>query len=625
MAGRPHNKGRVLRASRVRRLAGVKLPPPPPSLDVRRQAKFLYWMTWRVSDIAAYLGEPASTVASWKSRDEWDKAGILERMEAATEARYVALVLKDQKTGGDFKEIDLLGRQAQTFARVRRYEQPGGHEGDLNPKVANRNAKPKKKAARNTITADQVRQLRAAFEADLFGYQRKWLDAADQRTRVILKSRQIGATFYFAREAFIDALETGRNQIFLSASKAQAHVFRSYILNFVKQVLGPDFDLKGDPLALTVLDDDGVPKFDETPTLYFLGTNARTAQSYHGNLYFDEFFWVYGFAELEKVASGMATHKKWRKTYFSTPSSVGHGAYPFWTGALFNKRKSKAERVEIDVSWAALRDGQVGPDRKWRQIVTVADAEAQGCDLFDIEELRLEYSADDFANLFMCEFVDDALSVFPLAELQPCMVDAWEVWDDFAPLSPRPFGDRPVWIGYDPSLSGDSAALVVVAPPAVGLGKFRLLEKYQFRGMDFAKQAEAICKIGERYNVQYIGIDATGLGQGVYQLVLASSPIRPVAITYNAEVKNRLVLKAKDTITRRRFEFDAGATDVAASFMAIRKGLTGGGAATYEASRSEETGHADLAWAIMHALDNEPLDAVVATAGPRRSMMELSE
>lgn len=27
-------------------------------------------------------------------------------------------------------------------------------------------------------------------------------------------------------------------------------------------------------------------------TLYFLGTNARTAQSYHGNLYLDEYFWI---------------------------------------------------------------------------------------------------------------------------------------------------------------------------------------------------------------------------------------------------------------------------------------------------------------------------------------------
>ena len=142
----------------------------------------------------------------------------------------------------------------------------------------------------------------------------------------MLKSRQIGATYYFAREALIDALVTGRNQIFLSASKAQAHVFKGYIIEFAQEV---DVELKGDPMVLP-----------NGATLYFLGTNARTAQSYHGNLYLDEYFWIPKFQELRKVASGMAIHKKWRQTYFSTPSSLTQSAYPFWSGALFNRGRN---------------------------------------------------------------------------------------------------------------------------------------------------------------------------------------------------------------------------------------------------------------------------------------------
>jgi len=69
----------------------------------------------------------------------------------------------------------------------------------------------------------------------------KW---EDKRTRMILKSRQIGATWYFAREALADALVTGRNQIFLSASKAQAHVFKQYIIQFAKESCG--VELSGD-------------------------------------------------------------------------------------------------------------------------------------------------------------------------------------------------------------------------------------------------------------------------------------------------------------------------------------------------------------------------------------------
>ena len=62
------------------------------------------------------------------------------------------------------------------------------------------------------------------------------------------------------------------------------------------------------------------------------------------------------------------------------------------------------------------------------------------------------------------------------------------------------------------------------------------------------------------------------------------------------------MLKAYDIISHRRLEFDAGHTDIAQSFMAIRRATTASGnRPTYEAS------HADLAWATMHALFNEPL------------------
>lgn len=581
----------------------------PPAPDPSRRARELYWMGWQVVDIAALLDIPRGTVASWKSRDKWDDAPAITRVESSLEARLVQLIAKPIKTGGDFKEIDLLTRQFERLARVRRYEAPGGNEADLNAAVANRNAGPKAKPKRNAISDEQAAKLIAIFDESLFDYQRAWRAAGEERTRVILKSRQIGATWYFAREAFIDALQTGRNQIFLSASKSQAHVFRQYIVAFAKEA---DVELTGDPIILP-----------NGATLYFLGTNARTAQGYHGNFIFDEFFWTFGFQELNKVASGMALHKKWRKTYCSTPSSVNHEAHPFWSGEQFNRRRPKDQKAEFDVSWKALANGGRGEDRIWRQIVTIEDAERGGCDLFDLDELRFEYAPDQFSNLLMCEFIDDTLSVFPMAMMQACFVDAWVEWEDFSPLAARPFGQMPVWVGYDPSLTGDNAAMVVIAPPLKPGGEFRILEKHQFRGMDFAAQAAAIEKITKRYNVTYIGVDATGMGQGVYQLVKQFFPMAR-AISYSPEVKTMMVLKASDTIRRGRLAFDAGWSDVTQAFMAIRKTLTGSGrSVTYDAGRNERTGHADLAWAVMHALINEPLEAGNGSAP--RSFLEIYE
>lgn len=568
----------------------------------------LYFQGYKIRAIAELLATPEGTVGTWKSRDGWDDIKPIDRVDFALEARMCQLIAKEMKTGGDFKEIDLLGRQLERVARVNRYSN-GGNESDLNPKVANRNKGPKKASERNVVEPEQQARLIERFESTMFGYQRTWYEAGNQyRIRNLLKSRQIGATYFFAFEAFIDALVTGRNQIFLSASKAQAHVFKQYIIQFAKD---EGVELKGDPMVLP-----------NGAHLYFLGTNARTAQSYHGNIYMDEYFWIHGFLEFRKVASGMAMHKKWRQTYISTPSSLSHPAYAFWSGANFNRGKPKADRVEIDLSHANLAGGKLCADGQWRQIVTVEDAVRGGCDLFDLAQLRSEYSEEEYLNLLMCIFMDDTSSVFPLVTLQRCMVDSWELWDDYKPFALRPLGNRSVWIGYDPAKGGqgDSAGCAVLAPPAVPGGKFRVLERHRWSGMDFDAQARAIKAMCERYNVGYIGIDTTGIGEGVYQLVKQFYPAA-TPIQYNPSVKIQMVMKAQDVMNKGRLEFDSGWTDLAQAFMSIRRAVTAGGKLpTFEASRSEETSHADIAWATMQALLHEPL---AGATGTNTSMMEI--
>ncbi|HBR5116485.1 terminase ATPase subunit family protein [Klebsiella pneumoniae] len=565
--------------------------------DPRRQAALLYWQGFSVPQIADMLQTKRPTVQSWKQRDHWEETAPLNRVESTLEARLIQLYAKPSLTPHDFKVADFLARQMERFARINRYGQTG-NEADLNPRVANRNKGDRKKPTKNFFSDEAIEKLEEIFFAESFEYQLCWHRAGlEHRIRDILKSRQIGATFYFSREALLHALKTGHNQIFLSASKTQAYVFREYIIQFARRV---DVELTGDPI---VIGNNGAK-------LIFLGTNSNTAQSHNGDLYVDEIFWIPNFQKLRKVSSGMASQSHLRSTYFSTPSTLAHGAYPFWSGELFNRGRARAsERVDIDISHDALAAGVVCPDGQWRQIVTIEDALAGGCTLFNLEQLRQENSVDDFRNLFMCEFVDDKASVFPFEDLQRCMVDSLEEWEDFAPFADNPFGSRPVWVGYDPSHSGDSAGCVVLAPPVVAGGKFRILERHQWKGMDFATQAESIRQLTEKYNVEYIGIDATGLGIGVFQLVRSFYPAAR-DIRYTPEMKTAMVLKAKDVIRRGCLEYDVSATDITTSFMAIRKTMTSSGrSATYEASRTEEASHADVAWATMHALLNEPLTA----------------
>ncbi|HHK9933497.1 TPA: terminase family protein, partial [Klebsiella pneumoniae] len=108
--------------------------------------------------------------------------------------------------------------------------------------------KTSRRKKKNHFSEEQIEALRLKILDSLAWHQRGWYEQRDQRNRMILKSRQIGATWYFAREALLGALRTDvkhdyqRNQIFLSASRKQALQFRNFIRKAAEEV---DVELKG--------------------------------------------------------------------------------------------------------------------------------------------------------------------------------------------------------------------------------------------------------------------------------------------------------------------------------------------------------------------------------------------
>lgn len=612
----------------------------------RREARSLYWRGWRITDIAAELDLAEGTISSWKNRDRWDDDPPVAIIADRIEAKIATLLDKEPFTEGDMKRVDFLMRQLERAARVSKFAETG-KEGDLNEKIAARNDdKAKAKRAdkrRNFLTLEQWQDLLDDFHAKNFEYQELWWSKRGERVRKLRKSRQVGATWYFAREALAKVAEAvlsgvgkealgederPRNQIFLSASERQALKFRREIVGWVRRVTG--VEPKGKIISLDFVgqypeDEEGEatgPALDPVG-FYFLSTNSATAQGESGDFYFDEYAWVHGFGQLNKVASAMATHKIYKKTYFSTPSTKAHESYAFWSGEEWNKGRAKGDQKPFDISARNLRKGAIMPDGSWQQVLTIHDAVAGGLGkLVDVDELRREYSEDEFRNLFDCEDVDDSESSFPYARVAPARVDSFFKWRDFKPAlidmpGGRPFGEKPVWIGYDPNKQGrDDAALIVLAPPEdPGRGKFRVLEKYRLNGRDFQGQADFIKEIAGRYNVTDIAIDTTGHGQAVFELVSNWFPLAR-RIEYSVASKTALVMKAQNVFRAGRIEFDSGWTDLMQALMAIRPTLTGSQrGVTYTAKRNGEIGHADLAWALLNALSNEPLDVGSASEG----------
>ncbi len=581
------------------------------SIEVKEAAKRLYLRRASVKEIQAQLKLPnVRIIYYWIRQGSWDEMLTDEEPLTAISRRITLICEKqDTLTKGDLDELDrltavrekLIKQASKPAAPAPAASEPARDQGDRDQgqrrERRGSGGKKREKPAKNDVSGLTEVDFLDQFISNMYRYQQE-LFAAKQnpltcRLRNILKSRQVGLTYYFAGEAFMDAVLTGDNQVFLSASRAQSEIFRSYIIQFAQKWFG--IELTGNPIVLS-----------NGAELRFLSTNSSTAQGYHGHVYVDEYFWIRDFEKLSTVASAMGTHKKWRKTYFSTPSAVSHQAYPFWTGEGFRRDKRRNRIAKEWPSEAAYTQGVLCPDGQWRKTITLDDAIAGGCDLFDVAQLELEYDEDKFQQLFYCKFIDSTQSAFGLKDLEGCYSDLM-LWDDYDQEDDRPFGNNPVWIGYDPSRTRDDATCVVVAPPAEPGGNFRILEKYSWRGQSFTYQAAQIKKLTERFNVQHIGIDTTGVGIGVYDVVCDFYP-RAQRIHYSLETKTTLVLKAQDVIRAGRIEWDAGWTDIAQAFLTIKRGTTNGGQITFSASRTEATGHADIAWAVMHALHNEPLN-----------------
>ncbi|AKA83907.1 Phage terminase, ATPase subunit [Pseudomonas synxantha] len=582
------------------------------STEVKEAAKRLFLRRCKAKEIQAQLNLPnIRIVYYWIRQGGWEDMLSDEEPLTAVGRRITLLLDKaGSLTKDELNELDRLTtvrerllKQAVKPSTAPAGESAGepqerrqGGRGERSNR-GDSGGKKREKKAKNDISGLTEVDFLDKFISKMYRYQQE-LFAAKQnpltcRIRNILKSRQVGLTYYFAGEAFMDAVLTGDNQVFLSASRSQSEIFRSYIIQFAKSWF--DIELTGNPIMLS-----------NGAELRFLSTNSSTAQGYHGHVYVDEYFWIRDFDKLSTVASAMGTHKKWRKTYFSTPSAVSHQAYPFWSGEEFRNSKRGKKAGGTWPTEASYTQGALCPDGQWRKTITLDDAIAGGCDLFDLEQLQLEYDEDKFQQLFYCKFIDSSQSAFGLKDLERCYSDL-SLWEDYNPELDRPFGNSPVWLGYDPSRTRDDATCVVVAPPLEPGAKFRILEKHSWRGHSFTFQAAQVKKLTERFNVQHIGIDITGVGYGVFDLV-RDFYAKATPIHYSLETKNTLVLKAQDTIQGSRIEWDAGWTDIAQAFLTIKRGTTTSGQVTYSASRTDATGHADIAWAVMHALANEPLN-----------------
>ncbi|RUR96448.1 terminase large subunit domain-containing protein [Pectobacterium polaris] len=234
-----------------------------------------------------------------------------------------------------------------------------------------------------TFTPSQIDDLHTAIERFTFPHQAVWQRVGKLNVdRTITKARQIGATAFFAREALLDALTTGRNQIFYAPTTGGAQQARAHMQAAAWQV---GVNLSTNAAGHVLLQDSQIS---------FLGEKSHCAV-YSGNVYVDEFPWFKNPRAAFLIAKSMSMHKQHRRTLYGSVSD-NYSAFRVWRGDF--------SRLEHPQPALFMPGSSFGADGVWRQSLTLEQAAAQGCDLHDIEEIKRECTPAEYRQFFECDW-----------------------------------------------------------------------------------------------------------------------------------------------------------------------------------------------------------------------------
>lgn len=166
----------------------------------------------------------------------------------------------------------------------------------------------------------------------LFPWQKRWYAQRFQRARNLHKGRQIGADYYFALEAVLDACLTGRNKIFIEpAPSEQEDIFISNVAGYAAVILG----IVRMPGSKEIV-------FDNGAVIRFLPENNHCWAVHLGDVYVSEWAWFTNPDDIVKIVMAMTAHEKWRRTYYSSRGEGDNG-----NGVVFSEKSSFYDVVPL--------------------------------------------------------------------------------------------------------------------------------------------------------------------------------------------------------------------------------------------------------------------------------------
>ena len=387
---------------------------------------------------------------------------------------------------------------------------------------------------------------------NLYPYQKQLLYETHDRI-IINKSRQIGISSFFAYYSLIHAL-TGKKVLIVSPSERQSLNFFDYVKSYFFTLTQY---LNQNPAEITQA---GYIEFINRGSIRSLPNSPQTIRGYKADIIIaDEFAHIENDREIWESIFPMLT-RGGRIILISTPKGEGNLFYEIWHNAELYGFK----RYLIN-----YRDcPDITPQR--------------------IEEIRRSMDEFSFRQEYENEFLGSREAVFPIDLIDKVTDKALSYWTYPEQIDP----DAMLVVGVDVGRKHDKTAIVGVSRH----NEVKFISTLE--NAPFKEQRDFIAAIAER--AKKIVIDETGIGMQLAEELSSLFPHKVERVTMTNKTK-------LDGFINLRRLMEQG--EITLPYHAeLRKGLNmierrqSQNTITYDAPRTDETGHSDLAFALMLAV-----------------------
>jgi phage FluMu gp28-like protein len=407
---------------------------------------------------------------------------------------------------------------------------------------------------------DPTEILTRWLKGNFLAYQLRWaLERAP--FALALKGRQLGFTDASAAGCILGGFRDRRPQIVLSAAQDNANALLDAVRAHCRFLAA---------IGLSAAVDFTVDNAEEIAwrsggSVIALAANARTARSFHGDLWLDEFAYHLDPEGLWAAASPMATRGDWRIRVISTPNGA-QGLFYEWCTTL---------------------------PAGWRMhTVSLTDAERDGLKV-DRARLLSLVGGDPrvFAEAYLCSFLDADLQYIPSV-----LADRARDWK----------GERPslagadFYAGFDVGRHHDLSVLTVIA---VAGGVAWVAAVFVAKRTAFKLQRRMIDRARAIFEWKKLLVDKTGMGEQLAEELVEEYGEEVVPVAFTDQVKAELATGMFRWLRDGRFKFsrDAHGKQLHADACAVRRKVTPAGNVIFVSPRTK-AGHGDHFWSAGLAL-----------------------